>query len=224
MNKLFCPKCGIENQDDFKYCKNCGYSIANILGNQSNSEQKPEIENSENFYFEDDNKQRIAFKFLGVFIGMLSLLGFFLPWIDLGIDISPLLSQFGIEFSSVSGFSIPKFFSSIELITNKLKNIYPDYDGGIPTANGEKITISWNGAIILYLLPILSITITIANYLEWNILKAIAGTFYLIILCMFIYVISQFGIPLTSIMGMGLYMVIACGIYFFFDFWITLFS
>ena len=224
MNKLFCPQCGTENQSDFKFCRNCGYPFATMFGNRSIIQQQPEVKPPQPIVFNEKDRQRNAFKFVGLSIGIVSLIGFFLPWIDLGIDISPLLSQFGINFSSFSGFSIPKFFSAMELFSGKLKDINPDYDGAIPTTNGGKIMVSWNGAIVLYALPVLSIAISIANYLEWKIFKAFAGAFYIGILGMFIYVISQFGIPVTSIMGIGLYMVIACSIYFFFDFWITLFA
>lgn len=223
MNKLFCPQCGTENQGDFKFCRNCGYSFATMFGNRPVYQTThAEINPSELVDVGEEEKEKSTFKFVGVSVGLISLIGFFMPWIDFGIDITPLLSQYGINYSSFSGFYIPKLFAAMELMSDKLKDIDPYYKAGIPTINGKKIVISWNGAFMLYALPVLSIAISLANYLGWKTFKAFAGFFYACILGVFIYVISQFGIPVTSIMGIGLFMVIACAIFFFFDFWITL--
>src|SRR5574337_2103209 len=194
MEKIFCPKCGTENKTDFKFCVNCGFSLATMFtGQQPIQQRQVEIEETISFEDEAEEQKRIVFKYIGLTVGLLSFLGFFLPWIDLGLD----LSKLGINIpASFSGFNIPKFFSLMEQMTETLKSINPDYNGAIPTLEGAKM-ISWKGAGFLYVLPILSIGISLAYFLEWKILKVFAAILYAIILSMFIYVVSQFGVSLT---------------------------
>lgn len=67
MNKIICEKCGTENEEIYKYCKNCG----NILKNESQNEQYNEKNRSEPYRNDEfvESFDGISSEEMSIFIG-----------------------------------------------------------------------------------------------------------------------------------------------------------
>jgi hypothetical protein len=145
------------------------------------------------------SESKPVLKWITLGFACLSLIAFFLPWISIGGA-----ESLGIKIS-INGYEIPGWLDKTSQALNG-------------NSNGSAL------AIWLYFLPVLSIAIGLGSALDVKIIKVISEFVFLSLIGVISYNLFQLSAESSKLLGIGFYLIIFTAVYFFFEFWISVFG